>query len=566
MQMEKKVLNQKEEQNYPEYRIRRKTFYAITIMMLVLFVFFQVTGNTSLFQYTNPAEILEEGMSKDYLKQLVEAMKNANNYESETEPEYLVISSTFDKMNMEVSSVLETLEGMKLPHQCVSLEEAKKLEIASLPETVETVIICGDVSGTAVTRAQLNAFIERGVNIVYTQMPTADAIVQNDLADILGIYKMNGMIDQEGMRFIDEVFWGGNLDLEDLEYSLEDVQLQSSCKIYGYGLKGRDSETVETNEQLPPLMWRNTIKGSKVFVVNGKFFEENKGYGILVAIISDIYEDLIYPIVNASVMIYDSIPYDGVANEELMMELYARDSIKFQTSILLPDIISICKRLDVVPSFYTSADTKLPEMDYFERSILELGGELIYSETAQVSVIDISNPEGRIWDQYPNLPVIVSGFRKNDDDMTKLYSIGSTFGIVVHRVDVSKIINANSKDVNWVTVSRDYSDYIAYYNEDFGNLEYMTASEAAIRYMEYMLLSPKIHYSDDIIDVQIENMPQKASFVLRTEKKIKEVENGQFTEIYEDIYLIETTSKELTIHLKEDPDSHYQGGFFKTKK
>ena len=94
----------------------------------------------------------------------------------------------------------------------------------------------------------------------------------------------------------------------------------------------------------------------------------------------------------------------------------------------------------------------------------------------------------------------------------------------------------------------------------------MTASEAAIRYMEYMLLSPKIHYSDDIIDVQIENMPQKASFVLRTEKKIKEVENGQFTEIYEDIYLIETTSKELTIHLKEDPDSHYQGGFFKTKK
>lgn len=559
--MKKKKIYSKKKNK--KYRIQRKIFFSITILMLFIACLFQVIGNFTFFEFPNPQTTLAENMVSEKLTVLTENMKDVNRYETAQNPEYLVVSKDFLASNMEVSSVLETLEGMKLWHQSVSYKEAELMDFQDINESVETVIVCGDESGNALTRKQLDCLLEKGIHIVYTQMPSAEAIRKNDLGEIFGIYKMNGVLDQKGMRFVDDVFWGGNLELEDIEYALEDVELHSTCKIYAYGLKVVDKEIVERNEQLPPLMWRNTIGDSKIFVVNGKFFEENKGYGLLTAILTNIYDDYLYPIVNASVMIYDSIPYDGVANEEMMMEIYSRDSLQFQTDILVPSIVSICKRLDIIPTFYTSADRTLSQMDYIQRAVLELGGEVMYQEDAQVKAIDISNPEGRIWDEYPDLPVIVTGFEKNDEDMTKLYSIGSTFGIVVHRVDISKIINADSKEMDWVNVSKDYSNYIAYYQEDFGYLERMTAKDASIRYMEYMLMDPVITYKEDRIDVHIENMPSEASFVLRTEKQIDEVENGTFEEIGDQIYLIETKQDNCSILLKKNKDDVYQGTFFK---
>ncbi len=542
------------------YRLQKKHFFIITAEIIFLFVIFQLVGNFSFFEYRNPSASLEEKMTDKHLVELTAQMEEAQDYETEERMEYLVISKDFSEESMEVSSVLETLEGMKLAHYCVLMSEAENIEVSNLPDTLRGVIICGDTKGTALSDIQREELVEKGIHIIYTQMPGAEGIRENHLESLLGIYKMNGTLEQQGMRFTDEVFLGGILDLEEIEYTLEDVELEATCKIYAYGLKGLDGETVKRNEQLPPIVWRNMVGESKVFVVNGKFFEENKGYGILTAILTQIYGDYLYPIANASVMIYDSIPYDGVANEDLMKKLYSRDSLQFQTDILMPNLVSICKRLDVVPTFYTSADSTMPEMDYFKRSVLDLRGELIYQENASVKAIDISNPEGRIWNKYPDIPVIVTGFKKNDDDMTKLYSIGSTFGVVVHKVDVSKIINPESEDVNWVKVSKDYSEYIAYYQEDFGDFESMTAQEASIRYMEYRLMEPHITYGENYIEVEIEQMPEKASFLLRTEKEIEEVSGCEYTKLCDGAYLIETEQDYISISLK-DENAVFQGDF-----
>ena len=181
-------------------------------------------------------------------------------------------------------------------------------------------------------------------------------------------------------------------------------------------------------------------------------------------------------------------------------------------------------------------------------------------EKASVNAIDISNPEGRIWNEYPNIPAIVTGFKKNDDDMTKLYSIGSTFGVVVHKVDVSKIINPESEDVNWVKVSKDYSEYIAYYQEDFGAFESMTAQEASIRYMEYRLMEPHISYRENDIEVEIEHMPEKVSFLLRTEKEIEEASGCEYMKLCDGAYLIETEQNHISISLKGE-NAVFQGDF-----
>lgn len=534
------------------YRLQNKHFFAVTAEIIFLFLVFQLIGNFTFVEFRNPSASLKEKMGDENLIELAEKMDAVPDYETDERMEYVVISKDFSEESKEVSSVLETLEGMKLTHECVLMSEAENLKICSLPDTVRGIIICGDTEGVALSKEQSEALIGRGIHIIYTQMPGAEGIRESHLESLLGIRKMNGILKQKGMRFTDEVFIGGILDLEEIEYPLEDVELEATCKVYAYGLKGLDGEEVERNEDLPPIMWRNRVGQSKVFVVNGKFFEENKGYGILTAILTQIYGDYLYPVANASVMIYDSIPYEGVANEDMMKALYSRDSLRFQTDILMPNLVSICKRLDIVPTFYTSADSTMPEMDYFARSVLDLKGELIYLENASVKAIDISNPEGRIWNKYPDIPVIVPGFKKNDNDMTKLYSIGSTFGVVVHKVDVSEIVNPESEEMNWVKIEKDYSEYIAYYQEDFASFESVTAQEASIRYMEYMLMKPHISYEENEIDVEIENMPQKASFILRTEKEIVEAENCKYTKLCEGAYLIETQQNSIHISLKNE--------------
>ena len=76
-----------------------------------------------------------------------------------------------------------------------------------------------------------------------------------------------------------------------------------------------------------------------------------------------------------------------------------------------------------------------------------------------------------------------------------------------------------------------------------------------------MIMQPKITYGENVIEVKIENMPEKASFVLRTEKEIKEVENGKFSEVRDGVYIIETSSDTIKIFVEEKANMQYQGTF-----
>lgn len=525
-----------------QYSVQKRQYYVITAGMILLCVVFQLVGNFSFVQYRDPEAVLASEQMDSYGMELTARMKEAPDYVNEKQMEYMVISKDFSGDSQEAASVLETLEGMKKYHACVSLSAVKNMKVNRLPSTLKAVIICGDKEGEALSLQQRQELVARGIHLIYTQMPSVNGIRKNHLASLFGINRMNGKLKQKGMRFTDEVFLGGNLDLEDISYTLEEVQLEPTCKIYAYGLKGRDGEQGKSNEQLPPILWRNTIGKSKVFVVNGNFFEENKGYGILAAILTQIYGDYLYPVVNASVMIYDSLPYEGTANEKRLKELYGRDSLRFQTDILLPDLVSICKRLDIVPTFYTGTDNRISDMDYFRHSVVDLQGEVLYEENT------------------PSFPALVTGFHKSDDELTKLYSAGSAFGILVHKVDVSELMKPKDDDANWVTASRDYTRFIAYYKEDFGAFESMTAREASTRYMEYRLMKPHITYREDCIDVEIEQMPEKASFLLRTDQVVDEAEGCRIRKLCEGAYLIETGQSHFQIPLQEG-NARYQGDF-----
>ncbi|WKY48300.1 DUF2194 domain-containing protein [Eubacteriaceae bacterium ES3] len=548
-------------------RLRKRIFTVITVILFLLLIIFQVTGNFSFIRYHDPEEILLEEMENAYLDEMALEVKSLGGFTSSVDPEILVINEEYAQSNMEVSAILETLDCMKVKYMCLTRAEVQSQNSLQIPNSIETVIISGDTEGDTLSQSQIEWLNQKGINFIYTSMPKAAGIEKNNLYGLMGIKALNGIIEQVGMRFTDDVFLGGLLEVKDIKYQLEDVELMASCKEYAYGLKVKDEEVVERNEQLPPLLWRNTYGDSKVFVVNGDYFTSNMGYGLLTAMLVSLHGDnYMYPVANMSVMIFDSIPYDGLANEELLQELYSRDSLQFQTDILLPSLISTCRRLDIIPTFYTSSDETLRQMDYFRRSILDLHGELIFSESAQVSARDISIPEGKIWDQYPDIPVIITGFEKSDADILRLYSISSTFGAIIHRVDTAEVIVPETEADNWVNVEKEFSKYIALYLDDFAPLEELTASDASIRFMEYRYMMPTITYEENKILAKIDNMTDQASFVLRTDKEIEEVDGGQYYEIDENAYLIETTNEEFSIQLKNPENDIFQGNFLSVQK
>ena len=129
--------------------------------MLFIACVFQVIGNFTFFEFPNPQTTLTENMVSERLTVLTENMKDVNRYETVQNPEYLVISENFLSSNMEVSSVLETLEGMKLWHQSVSYKDAELMNFQDMSKSVETVIVCGDESGTALTRKQFILYRRR---------------------------------------------------------------------------------------------------------------------------------------------------------------------------------------------------------------------------------------------------------------------------------------------------------------------------------------------------------------------------------------------------------------------
>ena len=210
--------------------MQKRQYYVITAGIILLCVGFQLVGNFSFVQYRDPEAVLASEQMDSYGMELTARMKEAPDYVNEKQMEYMVISKDFSGDSQEAASVLETLEGMKKYHACVSLSAVKNMKVNRLPSTLKAVIICGDKEGEALSLQQRQELVARGIHLIYTQMPSVNGIRKNHLASLFGINRMNGKLKQKGMRFTDEVFLGGNLDLEDISYTLEEVQLEPTCR------------------------------------------------------------------------------------------------------------------------------------------------------------------------------------------------------------------------------------------------------------------------------------------------------------------------------------------------
>ena len=147
------------------------------------------------------------------------------------------------------------------------------------------------------------------------------------------------------------------------------------------------------------------------------------------------------------------------------------------------------------------------------------------------------------------LPVVTSGFVTEDIDAWNLTNVVTAKGVIFHSADVTDIMLETDPDKSWGRISKDFMEFCSEY---MGNspIDSLTVTEAALRLRDMESMDARLRYNEDSIDVKIDGMPEKASFMLLSPKAAPKNQPGvQCREIHEGKYLITAEIDEFTLML-----------------
>lgn len=156
----------------------------------------------------------------------------------------------------------------------------------------------------------------------------------------------------------------------DLNLNIPRYHVFNNTKSYIIGMY---KTTPKKTELQPSLLWRYTSKGTNVFVVNGSFLRDISGIGYLSAIMAQIREYDVYPVVNVQEFSLLDFPGMSDENQEEMMRKYSRDQRSFYRDLVWPGMVSMVEESGQVPTCYMA-----PQMDYGKKQNEPLATDLYY--------------------------------------------------------------------------------------------------------------------------------------------------------------------------------------------
>ncbi len=324
--------------------VSRRNFFSIIVMMAVLLFMFQfsqvIKENDSDFDINTYA--LEESVPNDP-KWRPDVMENGN---------FVVFCGSEDGA---VYPVVEqwcvyTKRGLVV----YDAPEEYQMDKDKLPEAV--LVDSGEIDLEEQFTA-FSALTDRGITLVFCNLPEAAKIKQNDrLRRLLGIGQVpSERIEVEGIHLFSGFLLGGEIwymTAKEEEAKNQDLNLSvpwyitlGGTKTYMVGiLEELLGEEEAKNEYFPPLIWRNSYGQSKVFVVNGDYLSDMTGLGILDAMMYEADSYVLYPVVNAQNAIVTNYPEFAGENDSVMMELYSRNMAAVQRDICWPDLAALIER------------------------------------------------------------------------------------------------------------------------------------------------------------------------------------------------------------------------------
>jgi len=391
-------------------------------------------------------------------------------------------------------------------------------------------------------------------------------------------------------------------------------RLSAGYEVYAVGLFDNYEEFGIEHIDLPPLLWRTKTKNSFVFVAGGDMFDGMPILGILTGFMAHENEIYLYPVVNAQTISLVDFPYFSDENEKTMRSLYSRSSKDLARDILWPNIIQILKNYGGSYNFFAASqldyfnDTE-PQTEYLKfylGEIQKLGGNLGLS-LSQVSESDIDDvmeknrlyygqniPEQKFNSLYlgpfneddflvksehellNDITLVMSDYREGDklldlidDDVIsvkfnlygyrhetmddiRMICIENALGMCNMKVDISRVIYPGDSFDEWHNLSLIWSRGDTYFN-DFSKFDMVSVSELEKRVRRFLALDFTYEYDKNNIHIKIENFDKEAYFILSTfDKSIKSINNGKYTEIKSNNYLIKASDTDVYINLKDE--------------
>ena len=228
----------------------------------------------------------------------------------------------------------------------------------------------------------LTAYVQDGGTVIFCSLPSYETIRSCEaLRLLLGIQQLRSpsvevleywlyqgfLLGGDVCYPYDELQPPQNLDLKNV-LPWYDISAGTKTYMAGY-LPAQEQQAMGLNrEDLPAVVWRNSLGDGCVFAVNGDFMRGESALGFLDAMVYESRSYALYAVVNAQNLCVTGFPDLTIENEDQMARVYVFDTRQLCRDVLWPSLVAASReggwKLSAFVSLKQSAGSgKEPEMD-----------------------------------------------------------------------------------------------------------------------------------------------------------------------------------------------------------
>lgn len=488
----------------------------------------------------------------------------------------------------------------------------------------------------------LESYTEMGIHVIFCNLPDVSDVSRNPkLRMLLGI---KGVIREEikveGIRLMEGFLLGGLKEYildETMEKTQQDMDLvmpwyriSGGAKMFMHGMMEDEDveacymmpegDVITKNQNLPAVIWRNKYQNAMVFGVNGDYLSTNAGLGILNAMMLELKEYDIYPVINAQNLVVLNFPDLTDENESEMMKRYSQSLKAVYRDIVWPGLVSVAQQnsrkltcmimpqMEYLDDLNPEEDMLVYYMKLFQEQNMEMGLSGSYGKNTDVSkkldkdiefldavvpeysmlsfyqgnmseeklesalgrkrfeqvrtvFADDKNSEQLVsygWDSIIRQRGISDGYSHTFSENLRMISIQTALGYSNIQVDVNPIAYPVTDEDSWEKLSRKFAGNTSTYWKKFSKFEKTTLSESDARIRKFLALDYEQEKKGNTVSVRISDFQDEAWFILRTHgEEIKYAKGAEFEKIEDGAYLITATEAQVQLELEGEQERYY---------
>lgn len=523
-------------------QVERNLFVNSILMLLCLLSLFFVFSNL---------DFVWERVSKDYNNEN-ETIRAAlseidtNNVSHQIESEVYLWGNNDNNV-----IVKRQLDNMKQKY--VEVEELSECGNAKI------LFVCKE----AFTRDDINTLREvssNGTNICILGIPKEESLRKHFVQDFLGIESYSEEEEKAGYRLCSDILFG-NMYENTEKFSGLSILLKQRTEVYASAL---EEEQIK-NELLTPLFWRykENSKQESVYVISDELLQGKVCYAIISFFMTKIYDDYMYPIINAYCFTIQGMPYSSMYESDFLDMKYGKDSLGVENGVFFPLINRCEERYDLVTSWYSKERLTIENTDntllkYYMNDIKRNQGIIgTWDDTYLGCYLDI--------DYKNRLKVWTKNFEWVDGDVIQVPydemkgdSFGNTivndlceirgYGFHCVTINMEEFLSEDS-ELDWIEYFENLESILGVEGNQLSWIERMTVDKAIYRIKCHDIMEPIYTYEDNRILVDIMNFAEEAYFYLYTSKEVKEAIGADIKEISEGVYFVHATKDRIEIEI-----------------